>query len=64
VVTCARASHAATGARSLCERDDEVIFVARREGNVLISPQHPEFTGIVSIEPELVLWGARLFAPH
>jgi len=38
--------------------------VARREGNVLINPQHPEFAGIVAGKPELVVRDARLFAPH
>ena len=38
--------------------------VARREGNVLINPQHSDFTGIVASKPELVVWDARLFAPH
>ncbi len=38
--------------------------VARREGNVLINPQHPEFSGIVANAPEPVVWDARLFAPH
>ena len=38
--------------------------VARREGNVLINPQHPDFRGIVAGTPEPVIWDARLFAPH
>jgi RES domain-containing protein len=38
--------------------------VARREGNVLINPQHPEFSGIVASKPEPVAWDARLFAAH
>ena len=38
--------------------------VARREGNVLINPQHPDFRGIVAGAPEPVVWDARLFAPH
>ena len=35
--------------------------VARREGNVLINPQHPDFSGIVAGTPEAVVWDARLF---
>jgi RES domain-containing protein len=38
--------------------------VARREGNVLINPQHPDFSGIAAGSPEPVVWDARLFAPH
>ncbi len=38
--------------------------VARREGNVLINPQHPDFSGIIGGAPEPVVWDARLFAPH
>jgi RES domain-containing protein len=38
--------------------------VARREGNVLINPQHPDFSGIIAGAPEPVVWDARLFAPH
>lgn len=38
--------------------------VARREGNVLINPQHPDFSGIVAGTPEAVVWDARLFARH
>jgi RES domain-containing protein len=38
--------------------------VARREGNVLIYPQHPDFSGIVASKPEPVVWNARLFARH
>ncbi len=38
--------------------------VARREGNVLINPQHPDFTAIVASKPERVIWDARLFARH
>ena len=37
--------------------------VARREGNVLINPQHPDFSSIVASKPEPVVWDARLFAP-
>jgi RES domain-containing protein len=36
--------------------------VARKEGNVLINPQHPDFGGIVPSAPEPVVWDARLFA--
>jgi RES domain-containing protein len=38
--------------------------VARREGNVLINPRHPDFNGIIAGAPEPVVWDARLFAPH
>jgi len=38
--------------------------VARREGNVLINPRHPDFSGIVAGVPGPVVWDARLFAPH
>jgi hypothetical protein len=38
--------------------------VARREGNVLINPRHPDFSGIVVGRPEPVVWDARLFAPR
>ncbi len=35
--------------------------VARREGNVLINPQHADFIGVVARTPEAVVWDARLF---
>jgi RES domain-containing protein len=38
--------------------------VARREGNVLINPQHPDFSVIVAGRPEPVVWDARLFDRH
>jgi RES domain-containing protein len=38
--------------------------VARREGNILINPLHPDFSGIVAGAPEPVVWDARLFASH
>ena len=38
--------------------------VARREGNVVINPQHPDFSGIVARTPEPVVWDARLFGSH
>ncbi len=38
--------------------------VARREGNVLINPRHPDFGHIVASAPEPVVWDARLFGPH
>ena len=38
--------------------------VARREGNVLLNPQHPEFRMIVASSPEPVVWDARLFGRH
>ncbi len=38
--------------------------VARREGNVLINPQHPDFSRIVAGSAEPVVWDARLFGRH
>ncbi len=38
--------------------------VARREGNVVINPAHPDFKKIAPGQPEPVLWDARLFARH
>ncbi len=38
--------------------------VARREGNVLINPQHPDFSKIIAGRPEPVVWDARLFGRH
>jgi RES domain-containing protein len=38
--------------------------VARREGHVLINPQHPDFSRIAAGAPEPVVWDARLFAPR
>lgn len=38
--------------------------VARREGNVLLNPQHPEFRMIVANSPVPVVWDARLFGRH
>jgi RES domain-containing protein len=38
--------------------------VARREGNVLLNPQHPDFRKIVAGSPEPVVWDARLFGRH
>ena len=38
--------------------------VARREGNVLINPRHPEFSDIIASAPEPVVWDARLFGRH
>lgn len=38
--------------------------VARREGNVLINPRHPDFSRIVAGTPEAVVWDARLFGSH
>ena len=38
--------------------------VARREGNVLINPPHPDFEQITPGQPEPVLWDARLFGRH
>ncbi|MBI5717588.1 MAG: RES domain-containing protein [Burkholderiales bacterium] len=36
--------------------------VARREGNVLLNPQHADFKKIVAGSPEPVVWDTRLFA--
>ena len=48
------------------ERRSAVLIVpsvvARKEGNVLINPQHPDFSGIVPSAPEPVIWDVRLFA--
>ncbi len=38
--------------------------VARREGNVLVNPQNPDFKKIVAGSPEPVVWDARLFGRH
>ena len=38
--------------------------VARREGNVLINAQHPDFRWIVASGTEPVVWDARLFGSH
>ena len=38
--------------------------VARRESNVLINPQHPDFGGIVAGGTEAVIWDARLFGRY
>ena len=38
--------------------------VARREGNVLINPRHPDFSGIVAGAPQPVVWDVRLFGRH
>lgn len=35
--------------------------VARREGNVLLNPRHPDFRRISAGLPEPVIWDARLF---
>ena len=35
--------------------------VARREGNVLLNPQHADFKKVVAGSPEPVVWDARLF---
>ena len=50
------------------ERRTAVLVVpsvaARREGNVLLNPQHADFMKIVAGNPEPVVWDARLFGPH
>lgn len=60
-------------ARACCDawirdRSTAVLFlpsvVARREGNVLIDPQHPDFSGGVAGTPEPVVWDARLSGAH
>jgi RES domain-containing protein len=38
--------------------------VARKEGNVLLNPQHADFSKIVAGNPEPVIWDARLFTPR
>lgn len=38
--------------------------VARRELNVLINPQHPDFGKILAGTPEPVVWDARLFGRY
>jgi RES domain-containing protein len=38
--------------------------VARREGNVLINPRHPDFGTLDASAPEPVVWDARLFIPR
>lgn len=38
--------------------------VARREGNVLLNPQHADFKKVVAGKPEPVVWDARLFGRH
>lgn len=38
--------------------------VARREGNVLLNPQHKDFRDVVAARPEPVIWDARLFGRH
>ena len=38
--------------------------VARREGNVLLNPLHPDFREITAAPPEAVVWDARLFGRH
>jgi RES domain-containing protein len=35
--------------------------VARKEGNVLVNPKHPDFARIAHSTPEPVVWDARLF---
>lgn len=35
--------------------------VARREGNVLINPGHPDFAHVTASAPEAVVWDVRLF---
>ena len=42
----------------------EPSVVARREGNVVINPAHPDFKKIEPGQAEHVLWDARLFGGH
>jgi RES domain-containing protein len=38
--------------------------VARRQGNVLINPQHSDYTEIFAGTPEAIVWDARLFGSN
>ena len=38
--------------------------VARKEGNVLLNPLHPDFKKVAAGPPEPVIWDARLFGRH
>ena len=38
--------------------------VARKEGNLLLNPRHPDFNKITTARPEPVIWDARLFSGH
>jgi RES domain-containing protein len=38
--------------------------VARKEGNVVINPQHADFHKLIAGKPEPVIWDARLFGRH
>jgi RES domain-containing protein len=38
--------------------------VARREGNVVLNPQHPHFRKIVAASAEPVVWDAQLFGRY
>lgn len=38
--------------------------VARKEGNVLVNPLHPDFSKISAGRPEPVIWDARLFGRY
>jgi RES domain-containing protein len=38
--------------------------VARREANVLLNPQHPDFRTVTARRPEPVVWDARMFGRH
>jgi RES domain-containing protein len=54
------------GDRWLQERRSAVLVVPSivlqgRERNILINPDHPDFTHIVASDPEPVTWDARLF---
>lgn len=38
--------------------------VARKESNVLLNPQHPDFRKIIAGKHDPVIWDARLFGRH
>jgi len=52
----------------LRERRSAVLVVqsvvVRRQGHVLLNPQHPDLHRITSTAPEPVLWDARLYGRH
>ena len=55
------------GDRWLEERRTAVLLVPSRvtrgrERNVLVNPEHPEFSQVTASAPEPVLWDGRLFA--
>jgi RES domain-containing protein len=58
----------AVGDAWLRERRTAVLIVpsvvARKEANVLLNPQHPDFKRVVAGPAEPVVWDARLFARY